>query len=115
MAVATVGETLVVAAVLTTAVQVAATNTLRRGLLLQNTGTVPIYVGIGTGNAATTGMIAIAAATTAPTSTLTGFLSFGAMEPNVTGKISLPAVVPMGDISVISTASASASLNYTEW
>jgi len=96
----------------TTAVQVCATNTLRRGLRLENTSTtIPINYGFGTGNAATTSMHVL---TTALNTVGVSFINFGPIQPEFTGRVSLAPGVPAGDLSVISTVTNGVAV-VTEW
>lgn len=100
MAVATLGitTTFSVGIVATTAVQVCATNTLRRGLILENTGAGTLYFGFGTGGVPTTAMHALVIAT----ATLgTNRVVFGPISPEFRGIVSIPANVPTGDVSLI--------------
>jgi len=90
----------------TTPVQVCATNTERRGLRLENINqTNPLSYGFGTGNGANSSMHFLNTASV---------IQFGPNGLEVSGKISIPAVVPGGDVSVICTVTTG-SLVVTEW
>lgn len=109
MAVATLGVTTGYT-VGTASAAVCATNTQRRGLIVQNShASAVLFVGIGTGNAVTSangiGVLATATSTQGGLSAgpFAGSLVFGSVQPNTSGSISIPAGVPNGDVAVIAT------------
>jgi len=90
----------------TVSTQLCATNTLRRGLLIESTNTnVTIAFGFGTGNAVTTAMHNLA------TSTRT---AIGPLQPDDTGRISIASNVPTGDLAAIALTTT-ANVVVTEW
>lgn len=105
MAVATLGITTSFS-ITPAAVAVCATNLSRRGILITNIGAGTVYVGFGTGNAATTGMHPIASTT--------GSLSIEYGRLNNNGTNSIPAAVPTGDVSLICLTTTSVCC-VTEW
>ena len=105
MATATIGITTTFS-VTTASTAILATNTLRRGVLIENTSaTATVYFGFGTGNAVTTSMHAVATSTR---------VSIGPLGPNVTGQISQPSQVPAGDLAMIALTTTSTCV-VTEW
>lgn len=105
MAVATLGITTTFS-VTTAATAVCATNLSRRGILITNIGAGTVYVGFGTGNAATTAMHPIAATT--------GSISIEYGQLNNNGTNSTPSAVPTGDVSLIALTTTSVCA-VTEW
>ena len=107
MAVATLGITTTFT-VTTNAVGVAvcATNTLRRGVRIENTSaTATMYFAFGTNN--TPGTIAHVLATSSA-------VTFGPNNPIVSGQVSLAANVPPGDISLTALTTTGIAV-VTEW
>lgn len=110
MAVASTGITTTFS-VGTTSVAVLATNTLRRGLLISNLGAGTVSVGIGTNNAATTGMHPLSAINTVFQANNALLI---AAPPNTTGQISQASSVPIGDVALIALTTTSIC-SVTEW
>jgi hypothetical protein len=107
MAVATLGITTTFT-VTTNAVGVAvcATNTLRRGVRIENTSaTATMYFAFGTNN--TPGTIAHVLATSTA-------ITLGPLGPNVTGQISQASQVPIGDLSLTALTTTGIAV-VTEW
>jgi hypothetical protein len=105
MAVATIGITTTFS-VTTASTAVCATNTLRRGVRIENiSATSTMNFGFGTGNAVTTGMHVLATSSA---------ITFGPLGPNVTGQISQPSQVPAGDLALIALTTTGNAV-ITEW
>jgi hypothetical protein len=105
MAAGTIGITTTFS-VTTASTQVCLTNTLRRGVRIENiSATSTMNFGFGTGNAVTTGMHVLATSSA---------VTFGPNNPNTTGQISNPSNVPSGDLALIALTTTGNAV-VTEW